>query len=218
MWDKIKRIAKSINRLPDKKRYVEFITAILSVPVLLSVILLNYTNLQNQRNPKTETNTPTPAIITIIQDRTNRSGSSDNTNTETTKQSDNTQCKAEVGPVSIVSPETGETTSDNPLSIVINQNDPKDQYCAIVWSYRINGSPWSNFDDRDISIYNMESGDKTLEIRFKSLVSGDEETLTRNFYYKNTQQVPTPTTAPTATSQPTNSPSPSPTIQTVPNN
>lgn len=209
MFDKIKQIIRSVNKLPDKKRYVEFITAILSIPVLLSVILLNYTNLQNQNKPDTDDKEPSPAVITIIRDRDNDDDSDTPVNPPT---SSNTECIPEVGPVTIVSPEAGETINDNPLAIVINQNDPNDEYCAIVWSYRINNGSWSNFDDRDISIYNMESGQKKLDIRFKSLVSGEEETISRTFSYQNTQQIPTPTTAPTATTQPTNSPTPSPTV------
>lgn len=211
MLEKIKKIIRSINKLPDKKKYIEFITAILSIPVLLSVILLNYSNLQNQKKPQDETKTPTPAVITIIQDRNYDGPASSNTQPTVP----NTECIPEVGPVTIVSPETGATIRDNPLYIVISQNDPDNEYCAIVWSYRINNGAWSNFDDRDISIYNMESGEKKLDVRFKSLISGKEETISRIFSYQNTQQIPTPTAAPTATTQPTASPTP--TAQISPN-
>lgn len=211
MFEKIHKFARSVARLPDKKKYFELITAVLSIPVLLSVILLNYTNLQNQRNPKEDTDTtPTPAIITIIQERNNANSGGSNTTVPTT----NSECTPEVGPVTITSPEAGETTDANPLSIIINQNDPNDDYCAIVWSYRINDGPWSNFDDKDIYIYNLESGEKKLDVRVKSLISGDEETISRTFSYRNTQQVATPTSEPTATSQPTATITPSPT--TVP--
>lgn len=209
MFERIKRLARHISRLPDKKRYFEFITAILSIPVLLSVILLNYTNIQNQRKPQEETKEPTPAVITIIREQDD----DDEPRQQQPITPVETECIPEVGPVTIVSPETGETTSDNPLSIVISQNDPDNEYCAIVWAYRINNGPWSNFDDRDISIYNMDSGQKKLDVRFKSLISGEEETVSRTFYYQNTQQIPTPTSAPTATTQPTSTPSPSPTGQ-----
>ncbi len=210
MFDKIKRFIRSISQLPDKKKYIEFITAILSIPVLLSVILLNYTNLQNQKKPVDEKTEPSPAVITIIQDRNNDDS---DTNTVSEPTDTNTTCIDEVGPVTIVSPEAGETIRDNPLSIIVSQNDTANEYCAIVWSYRINGGSWSNFDDRDISIYNMESGEKKLDVRFKSLISGDEERISRTFYYQNIQQIPTPTAAPTSTIQPTNTPSPSPTVQ-----
>ncbi len=210
MFDRIKRFVRSISQLPDKKKYIEFITAILSIPVLLSVILLNYTNLQNQNNSNDNTPQPSPAVITIIRDRDDNNSDS-NSDSEPTVS--NTECTPEVGPVTIVSPEAGETINDNPLTIVVSQNDDDNEYCAIVWSYRINNDTWSNFDDRDIAIYNLESGEKKLDVRFKSIISGDEETITRTFYYQNTQQVSTPTTAPTSTTQPTITPSPSPTTQ-----
>lgn len=210
MFERIQKFTRSISRLPDKKKYFELITAVLSIPVLLSVILLNYTNLQNQRNPQDTTTSPTPAIITIIQEResSNNNNSAGNSNSTV---SSNTECIPEVGPVTITSPEAGETTEANPLSIIINQNDPTNEYCAIVWSYRINGGAWSNFDDKDIYIYNLESGEKKLDVRVKSLISGDEETISRTFSYRNTQQVATPTAEPTATMQPTATITPSPT-------
>ena len=83
------------------------------------------------------------------------------------------------------------------------------KYCSIVWSYRINSGSWSDFSDKDISIFNMESGEKILELKIKSIVSGEEKNISRKFTYKNTQEVPTPTV--TVTSTPT--PTPSPTIE-----
>ncbi len=210
MFERIQKFTRSISRLPDKKKYFELITAVLSIPVLLSVILLNYTNIQNQRNPKDTDTSPTPAIITIIQERDNPSNTNTGSNPQNTVPS-NTDCIPEVGPVTITSPEAGETTDANPLSIIINQNDPNNEYCAIVWSYRIDGGAWSNFDDKDIYIYNLESGEKKLDVRVKSLISGDEETISRTFSYRNTQQVAPPTTEPTATMQPTATITPSPT-------
>ena len=44
--------------LPDKKRYLEFITALLTIPVLLTVAISNVMNLRQNKA------TPTPAITT----------------------------------------------------------------------------------------------------------------------------------------------------------
>lgn len=206
MFEKIRRFPRWFAKLPDKKKYIEFVTAILSVPVLLSVIYLNYSNIQNQRKPIEDEPAPTPAIITIIQDRDNGSSNNDRIIPS------NTACTPEIGPVEIEFPEEGDNVNTNPLEIIINQNDPQDEYCAVVWSYRINGGTWSSFDDRDISIYNLQPGQKKLEVRVKSVSSGEEETLTRNFNYTNTEAVPTPTEQPT----PTTTPSPSPTITVTP--
>ena len=203
MFDKIRNFPVWFSRLTDKKKHLEFITAILSIPVLLSVIFLNYSSIKNQ-SKNTDNKEISPPIITIIQEK--------DKDEKDPSPSPSEQCKADIGPVTIESPEEDESLSDNPLSIIVEQNDPEDEYCAVIWSYRINGGSWSNFDDKDISIYNVPSGEKKLEVRVKSVISGKEKTLTRNFTYKNNSDVPTPT----PTTIPTNTPTPSPTIITTP--
>ena len=42
----LKKALFSYRALPDKKQYVEFFTALLTVPMLLTVIILNFNNLQ----------------------------------------------------------------------------------------------------------------------------------------------------------------------------
>jgi hypothetical protein len=39
----------------------------------------------------------------------------------------------------------------------------------------------------------LASGDKQLEVRVKSIISGKETVLKRSFTYKNTEEVQTPT-------------------------
>ncbi len=186
-------------KLLDKKRYLEFITALLSVPVLLTVLFLNYMNIQ-ERNKTPEVTEKQP-IITIVQQT--RSDEKKPSPTETA------ECIAEIGEINIETPEEGETISVNPLTIDVERVQDGKKYCSIVWSYRINSGSWSDFSDKDISIFNMESGEKILELKIKSIVSGEEKNISRKFTYKNTQEVPTPTV--TVTSTPT--PTPSPTIE-----
>ncbi|MBP9719054.1 MAG: hypothetical protein KBD46_01170, partial [Candidatus Levybacteria bacterium] len=57
--DKIKRFF----RVVPKKHHVEFITALLSIPVLLTVIALNWSNLSATK--KEETKSPTEIIISL---------------------------------------------------------------------------------------------------------------------------------------------------------
>jgi hypothetical protein len=192
----IERSLKQFRDLPEKKRYIEFITALLTIPVLLSVIILNYSNLNGS---KKDTNPPSeekPTVITIVQER-------DESGTPTPTPSVIAECKPEVGNISITSPEENETATQNPLTISIKKNDKPNEYCAVVWSYRINGGSWSNFDDKDISIFDMKSGEKNLEIRIKSLISGEEKTLKRTFLYENTQEVEEPSPTSTAAPAPT---------------
>ncbi len=45
------RIKKWYKALPDQKKYIEFVTALLSIPVLLTVLLINLSNLNNKKEP-----------------------------------------------------------------------------------------------------------------------------------------------------------------------
>lgn len=185
------------SKLLDKKRYLEFITALLSVPVLITVLFINYMSIQ-ERNQSPQDTQKQP-IITIVQ----QGDSSEKKPTPT----DTVECLPEIGDINIETPQEGATISSNPLTIDVERVQDGKKYCSIVWSYRINSGTWSDFSDKDISVFNMESGEKTLELKVKSIVSGEERNITRKFIYKNTQEVPTPT--PTATS----TPAPSPTIE-----
>lgn len=191
----LEKVKNHFRNLPEHKKYFEVITAFLSIPVLLSVIYLNYSNIQSQKKPQPD---PTPQV------------SQDNRNPTiivTLPQDDDEQptpsaeCTPGIGNVEIVSPRENSTVDDNPLEINIDY-DP-DGYCAVVWSYRINGGRRSDFTDNDIEIYNMESGQKTLELTVKSIVNGEEEILDRNFTYENTNTVPTAPPQPTSMVSPT---------------
>lgn len=61
----IERITYWYKNLPDKKKYVELITALLSVPVMVTVILINLNNLQQNKESSTKNNTATPVQIII---------------------------------------------------------------------------------------------------------------------------------------------------------
>lgn len=199
-------IRKAFEQLPEKKKYIEVITASLSIPVLLSVVLVNYFNIQERRASEnltpTVTQAPqdkTPTIITIIKDAesTQKPVKTTVSPTPTVK---NAECIKDIGPVSILTPEQNTTVSGNPLeiNIIYDQGD----YCSVVWRYRINGTNWSNFSDSDIDIYNMDSGKKTLELEVKSIVTGKSMTLTRNFTYSSPTENGTsltPTLSPTPT-------------------
>ena len=56
-----KRIQKWYVTLPDKKRYFELLTAILSIPMILTVILVNMSTI----NKSKESSTPTPTTAPI---------------------------------------------------------------------------------------------------------------------------------------------------------
>jgi len=199
------RLRKSIANLPDKKKYIEVITASLSIPVLLSVVLVNYLNIQDKRS--TDKNVPTiteqpkeqsPTIITIIRES---SGTSPTPGVSPviseTPLPTRAECIKDVGQISILTPKENETITTNPLEIDIQYD--QGEYCSVVWRYRINNTNWSNFTDNNIIIYNMDTGKKTLDLQVKSIVSDKSTTISRAFTYQNSDAVSTPTVTPSPT-------------------
>lgn len=211
-----------IRQLPDKKRYLDFFTAVLTVPILLTVIFSNITNLQS--NKKTEIS-PTPTQVVVISPEPLLSiakeyptskvlisptvatvSATPTIHTTTTASQSPTPtstpfvCKKQVGPVSIVKPAENQVVTTDPLCFDIQYNDTN--YCSVVWSYRINGGGWSEFIDSDICLLNVASGEKKIELKVKSTVSNDETTIVRTIIYKNPNEAatPTPTKSPDATS------------------
>ena len=196
MFGFVNKIRNWFIKLPDKKRYFELITAFLSIPVLLSVIFVNYFSIQERRNEEDKYPSPTPAVITIIE---RQETPANEPTSKLTASPTPSQCESEIGPIEITSPKENETVSNNPLCFTIVRKNPNNKYCAVVWSQRINNSSWSDFTDREICIYNMDTGKKTLELKVKSIVSGAEKTLMRVFNYENATQIATPTLTNTPT-------------------
>lgn len=187
----LKKAKYSYRSLPDKKQYVEFFTALLTVPVLLTVIILNVSNLLANKEKEVPTPTPVKQII-YVSPTTNTDEEEDLTPTPTVS----TECKKEIGPISIDTPRENETVTDNPVTVTVNYK--RWEYCAVVWQYRINNGRWSDYDDKSISLFGMSNGEKKLELRVKSLANGDEKILERTFNYQGASE-PTATTAPTPT-------------------
>jgi hypothetical protein len=198
--EKAKRLSKkfllSYRKLPEKKPYIEAVTAVLSVPVLITVIMLNLNNLNAA---KTEIPTPTPqpkkeVVYVPVESKTPAKTQVQEATTTPPAKSTPTittstdPCKPEIGPVSISSPAEGETVTDNPASVIINYKTG--DFCAAVWSYRVNNGNWSNYDDKSLALYNLPDGNIKIDLRVKSIVSGEEKTLTRNFIYNGDSQEP----------------------------
>ena len=220
----MKDIKEWVKDLPERKKYIDVVTAIMSVPILLTVMLTNITNLTHKNDTSAAShveNKPSPTISEIIkivpiEVHTGNSApsNSDLTNTPTPTLEENKNinlaanptstpaCKKEVGPVSIVSPSENETMSINPTCIDISYKSG--EYCGVTWSYRIDGGSWSEYMDKSICIHNINNGTHKLELKIKSTASADETVLTRNFTYAGQNVVTaTPTIAPTNTPEPT---------------
>jgi hypothetical protein len=185
------RTRHHLKTLPDKKQYVEFLTAILSVPVLLTVILVNYNNLR----PKSNSNAASPTPGTIKEYIYTTPGDNQNTLEKNPGQS---SCKPSIPPVSIDSPSENDTVNDNPVLIQISYD--QGNYCSLVWSYRVNGGSWSAYDNSSISLYNLPQGQITFDLRVKSLASNSSTSLTRHFTYTGSYIQVTPTNSPVSSS------------------
>jgi len=193
----MQKIKRWYSRLPDKKIYLEFITALLTIPVLLTVIISNVQNLQKQNTP-----TPTPQVTSTPALPDDKRMPKEPKNifdpTMTTPiptMTPSAQCKKEVGPINILYPEEGTTLSKDPICLDIVRTG--EDYCAVVWSYRINNGNWSDYTDKSICIYGLSSGTKNVELRVKSIVTGNETILTRSFIVAGTT-TPTPTSTSSA--------------------
>ncbi len=179
------RFKKWYRGLPEQKRYFEFIGAVLAIPVLLTVLLLNLGSLKKEE-PK-----PTPApkeeikVIIPTQEK--------ETSPPPAGGPTSASCKKEVGPVEISSPTENQTLTEEPVCFNIEYKD--ESYCSVVWSYRVDNSSWSEFTDKSICLYNLSSGDHKFELRVKSTASSDEVQLVRNFTFKG-KVSPTPTPTP----------------------
>ncbi|PIY68580.1 hypothetical protein COY90_05245 [Candidatus Roizmanbacteria bacterium CG_4_10_14_0_8_um_filter_39_9] len=193
MKNKLSKFIEWYKALPTKKSHVEFITAVLSVPVMLTVIILNLNNLnQQKKQTANEKISPIQVIITGIKE--NGEKLPVNTVDEPVNTPTPLSCVKEVGPVSIFFPRENEVVTKDPLCItVVTQSD----YCSLVWSYNLNDSGWSDYTDKNICLHNLTNGDKTVQLKIKSTVSQDSTTLQRSFIYQGNNE---PTTSPVASS------------------
>ncbi len=179
---------KKIEKLYEKKPIVEFIVAVLSVPSILLLLLLNFKSLTNPANAK-PTPTPTNAISVP--------GSNSNffsrpvirePNTTTSTSDTQTPCVKGLGPVNITAPNEGDTVTSNPVEVDIDYDNST--YCSAVWAYSINGSNWSDYNNNSVALYNLPNGPIKFQLRVKSITNSDTTTLTRNFTYTGSTNSP----------------------------
>lgn len=178
----LRNFKRSVKEIHTKKPQIEFFTALLTIPVLLTVIILNINNLKGSSDKKASPTENKTIIITQPEQQTQTK------EVIVTKEA----CTPGIGTISISYPDEGDTVSDNPVAIDISYDDKT--YCSVIWSYRINGGSWSSYDDRSIALYNLPQGNVKFELRVKSAVNSESKTLTRNFVYNGAS--PTPTTSP----------------------
>lgn len=201
----IKKFFKKIKTwylsLPDRKRHIELLTATLSIPMMITVILVNFYSIKNKQINTTPT--PTSAPIQVIVENPISTSSSETSNPPKTTTPTSTiaptkiECKKDIGVIEILSPQEGEIITSDNVCITISTDS---KYCPVTWSYKLDDSNWSDFNNNDICLYNLTTGKKDLQIKIKSSVIDKTITLERTFTYQSSNTpTTTPTPSPTAT-------------------
>ncbi|MGH7245975.1 MAG: hypothetical protein ACREGI_03510 [Candidatus Levyibacteriota bacterium] len=188
--EKFRSIARKIKKLRLQKMHLDYIAGMLSIPVLITAIIINFGNLSKNK-PQTPVS-PTPQIIVVTPKNQNNPASQINPTSEI--------CKKTVGPITISYPQEGQTVSDNPVCFIINYSDQS--YCSVVWSYSVNNGTWSDYNTNAPCVYNIPNGNVSFQLRVNSTVSSDAKMLSRNFVYSGAGS-PTTTLTPTFTPTPT---------------
>lgn len=197
---RVKLKKSKLEKVYDKKPLIEFIVALLSIPSLILLVILNFNSL---RSINGATPTPTPISGTAIPTAKASSGINNTSffsepvsrapRMTRTVIENKLPCNKNLGPVSITSPGEGTVVTANPVEVNISYDDTT--YCSAVWSYSINGSSWSGYSNNSVALYNLPDGPVQFTLRVKSLTSPDTTTLTRDFTYNGQVTVAQPTNA-----------------------
>jgi len=197
---------KGLEKLYSKKPLIEFIVTVLSVPSIILILILNYNSLKNLNESKI-----TPTSSSAVNSSSNTTGSSNTMpnfySVPITRQPRPTQvatvsqapCNKSLGPVNIISPAQGDTVNSNPVEIDISYDDST--YCTAVWSYSVNGSSWSDYDNNSVALYNLPNGPISFQLKVKSTTSSDQTEITRNFTYNGQIATPSPENASSSAQQ-----------------
>ncbi len=193
-----KRFKKGIHYITDRKHYVDVIIALLSVPALVTALILNINSLQTKKASSTATPTvvvqsspqvvvPTEAVRIVTQ-------------AASPLPTSGPSCTPGIGQLTIAYPQELQTVSDNPLCIELDYDAQNN--CQVVWRYRINGGSWTNYGNDSACMYSLPSGQNTFDLQVKSLSSQNMESYTRHFIYQGAV-APTLTPAPVGSSSAT---------------
>lgn len=176
----LKAFKKWYRSLPDKKVYFELLSAVLTIPVLVTVILLNLNNLAGTKKGEP---TPTPQVIKVIEQAPNGAVTSVPADLGGSQRvSPQASCKKEVGPVNISSPQEGQVMQSNPVCITVSYKTG--EYCGVEWAVRIDGNAYSDYADKDVCFYNLSTGSHTASVKVRSKENpGQEVIIQRSFQY-----------------------------------
>lgn len=207
----LSKIKKWYLALPDRKRHIELITAALSVPMMVTVIIVNLYSIKKNNNttatitsapiqvvvenpaPATASNINPPKDLTVKTTGNVTVVTPTTTPTSTpTPTPTSTSCKKDIGEIEILSPQDGEIITKDNICITISTDS---NYCPVTFAYKLDNNDWSDYtSDDSLCLYNLTTGKKTLQIKVKSTAIDKSVTLQRTFTYQAV--TPTPTTAP----------------------
>ena len=189
-------IKKSYANLPDKKKWIDLLVALLTVPVLVTVIVANLNNIKKKDEVKSEP-VPTPQIVVELPREREATPTPSPISPSPTATGVN--CSGEVSPWEIKKPAEGETVKADPVVVEIEFTKDK-EYCVHEWAYRVNESSFTTYSSNPVYLYNMALGPVRLELKVRNKVSGKESSLVRNFIYKEEiTATPTATVTPAVT-------------------
>ncbi len=199
------RIIQWLKRLPQHKSHIDFFAAILTIPMMLTVIVINIISLQTKKQTSIPAN-PTPVVIQVDQNTPTTQPNQTLLQSATTVPTNPTQsaCIQDIGPIAISSPQEGQTVTANPVCISISYQG--NGYCSVAWAYKINSSDWSDFTNTSPCLYNLPTGNNTFTLQVKSTVTDKSQTILRHFTYTNPgatiQVTPTTSIVPTVSQMP----------------
>lgn len=194
----IEKTKQLIKKLPEQKPHLDFIAALLTIPVLITVLLINLSSINNKKSTTAQP-TPTVSVMQPTQNKNNASRYSNNPVNPTDSPTPNpNSCVKGIGQIEVSYPQEGQIVSDNPLCISIDYS--QGDYCSVVWAYKINNGNFSDYSNNSVCLYNVLQGDNTFILQVKSLVNTDTKVIQRHFTYKNTQvsATPSPNASPSA--------------------
>lgn len=193
-YNNMNRVKRTLRALPEKKQYFELVGAMLSIPVLITVILLNTNSLKNS-TAKKDASSPTPATV-VVTEKDRLITQPPQVIYENNPSGGNASCTKQVGQVRIASPNEDEVVATNPVCLDIVSVDVN--ACPAVYSYRVDNGAWSDFSKNTVCLYNLKAGKHSVDVKVKSSLSDDVVQLRRSFQSGTTDAV-TPTQTPTPT-------------------
>lgn len=211
----ISKIKNWYDKLPEQKKRLDFVTALLTIPVLVTIIVANILNIrtkeQTSKPPEEAEEKPTTIVITTVPPPTSPPQNGITIiPIEVTREPQLTpysECKKDIGPIEIRKPAEDEVVSQDPVCIEISYN--QGDFCSVVWSYRINQGAWSDFTSKSACFSNLPEGETKFELRVKSVVTDKEKLLERNFTVEREDKNITPSPTSLSNPNPTISPTPS---------